>query len=92
MAYHWPGNVRELHSVLNDAIFLAEGDQIKTEHFKFDSVSVDRQDGDSESTPSLIEAEMMAIKKSLELTSRNHQQGGEAASNWSQHLKILDCG
>lgn len=35
VTYHWPGNIRELKSVLMQASFFAEGDEIKGEDLQF---------------------------------------------------------
>ncbi|BCJ86034.1 sigma-54-dependent Fis family transcriptional regulator [Effusibacillus dendaii] len=71
LTHNWPGNVRELNSVLIQASFLAEGGEISPEHIQLENISVRPEDDNAESIPSLIEAEINAIKKSLQVTGWN---------------------
>ena len=68
IAYHWPGNIRELNSILIQASFFAEGNEIKGEDIQFvDEYERQKNRKDSEvKTPlSLNNAEKDAIIKAL---------------------------
>lgn len=72
-SYHWPGNIRELHSVLMQAAFLIEGNEIGVEDLQF----INEYEQNSESTnsfeppPPLINTEREAIKTALHATEWN---------------------
>ncbi len=46
-AYHWPGNIRELQNLINQAVLLSEGEEIRSFNF-YDT-------GDSNEVPSFLE-------------------------------------
>ena len=72
--YHWPGNIRELQSVLIQATFLADGEEIQAEHLTFleqqEPISQDKKNAQPHS-PSLKEIEAEAILKALEQSNYN---------------------
>ncbi len=68
-AYSWPGNVRELYSVLNQAVFLAEGNPIGPEHLQFETE--EREEEHQQKVPSLPVLEKEAIEQSLRLARWN---------------------
>ncbi|WP_241254692.1 sigma-54-dependent Fis family transcriptional regulator [Brevibacillus sp. SYP-B805] len=69
LSYAWPGNVRELYSVLNQAAFLAEGNQIEPEHLPFECE--ERTEEPPRKVPSLPVLEKEAIQQSLQMTRWN---------------------
>ncbi len=75
-SYTWPGNVRELQSVLLQAVFLAEGEQIGPEHLQFEGEEgsdVKAKGG----IPSLSGLEKEAIEQILQLTRWNVSQAAK---------------
>ncbi|MFY0544733.1 sigma-54-dependent Fis family transcriptional regulator [Brevibacillus sp. H7] len=69
LSYPWPGNVRELYSVLNQAAFLAEENQIGPEHLQFDRE--ERDHDHQQAVPSLPVLEKEAIRQSLQMARWN---------------------
>lgn len=75
VSHSWPGNVRELKSALVQAAFLAEGGDIQPEHLQFEW---DHSDDDrTDSVPTLREAEIAAIQRSLKATGWNISRAAE---------------
>lgn len=75
VSHSWPGNVRELKSALVQAAFLAEGGDIRPEHLQFEC---DHSDDDrTDSVPTLREAEIAAIQRSLKATGWNISRAAE---------------
>ncbi|MBO8163415.1 MAG: sigma-54-dependent Fis family transcriptional regulator [Brevibacillus sp.] len=68
-SYSWPGNVRELSSVLNQAVFLAEGSQIGPEHLQLECE--EREEEHQRTVPSLPALEKEAIQQSLQMARWN---------------------
>lgn len=82
-SHSWPGNVRELQGVLIQAAFLADGEDIETDHIQLERVDEVRNDLEPEhALPSLKEMEMEAIRRAIRST------GG----NVSQAAKLLQIG
>jgi sigma-54 dependent transcriptional regulator, acetoin dehydrogenase operon transcriptional activator AcoR len=74
LSYHWPGNVRELNSVLMQASFLAEGNEMKAEDLDFEiEYEQDQPSQQEEKGPptSLINSEKEVIRKTLDYVSWN---------------------
>lgn len=63
--YDWPGNVRELANVIERAVILARGDQIRVEHL---SVSGGGGSGGPSSFQTLEEVQRQHIERALERT------------------------
>lgn len=80
--YHWPGNVRELRSVLMEAMFLAEGENIDNIHLNLELESVEKKHESGRKILTLKEAETEAIKAALR----------EAEGNISKAAQILEIG
>jgi transcriptional regulator of acetoin/glycerol metabolism len=59
-SYHWPGNVRELENVLEQAMYMVEGDELKVEHLPRE-LSMANIGGPEERVVTLEEAERQAI-------------------------------
>ncbi|WP_458414563.1 sigma-54-dependent Fis family transcriptional regulator [Schinkia sp. CFF1] len=80
--YHWPGNIRELRSVLMEAMFLAEGENIDSIHLNLELESFEKKHESGHKILTLKEAEMEAIKAALR----------EAEGNISKAAQILEIG
>jgi two-component system response regulator AtoC len=62
MGYHWPGNVRELENVIERAIVIDQGPEVKVKHLPFCSVDMPAVD-----EPQVLEeVEKLHIQKMLE--------------------------
>jgi two-component system response regulator HydG len=61
MEYHWPGNVRELENVIERAIVIDQGPEVKVRHLPFCNVDVLISD----EPQSLEEMEKLHIEKML---------------------------
>ncbi len=59
-SYHWPGNVRELENVLERAMYMVEGDELKVEHLPRE-LCLANIGGPGERVVTLEEAERQAI-------------------------------
>lgn len=70
--YEWPGNVRELANVIERAVILAKGDQIRAEHL---SVSSGKGADGAASFDTLEEVQRKHIERALEVT--NGVVGGD---------------
>lgn len=70
LSYSWPGNVRELYSVMSQAVFLAEGNQIEPEHLQLESEER-KEDDHQQKVSSLPVLEEEAIRQSLHMTRWN---------------------
>ncbi|SDN57072.1 DNA-binding transcriptional response regulator, NtrC family, contains REC, AAA-type ATPase, and a Fis-type DNA-binding domains [Desulfonauticus submarinus] len=66
--YDFPGNVRELENIIQRAVALADGDEIKAKHLPSDLTLVNLDKIDSDVLLSLEEVEKKHIKKVLEFT------------------------
>ena len=62
MDYHWPGNVRELENVIERAIVIAQGPEVKIDHLPFCNVEAIP----TEDPQSLQEVERLHIEKMLQ--------------------------
>jgi DNA-binding NtrC family response regulator len=62
MDYHWPGNVRELENVIERAIVIAQGPEVKIDHLPFCNVEATP----TEDLQSLQEVERLHIEKMLQ--------------------------
>ncbi|MEE8620587.1 MAG: sigma-54 dependent transcriptional regulator [Syntrophobacteria bacterium] len=62
MDYHWPGNVRELENVIERAIVIAQGPEVKIDHLPFCNVEAIP----TEVPQSLQEVERLHIEKMLQ--------------------------
>ncbi|MES0397718.1 MAG: sigma-54 dependent transcriptional regulator, partial [Syntrophobacteria bacterium] len=62
MDYHWPGNVRELENVIERAIVIAQGPEVKIDHLPFCNVEAIP----TEDLQSLQEVERLHIEKMLQ--------------------------
>lgn len=101
--HDWPGNVRELKNVLQQAIVMSEGPDIRAEHLSiFDR---DRVARDSDADPSrsihipeggmtLAEVEAAALRITLEMTGGNRSAAARilGLSRPTVHRKIRDYG
>jgi transcriptional regulator of acetoin/glycerol metabolism len=69
ISYRWPGNIRELNSVLMQASFLAEGNEIRAEDLHFEDI-YERQNNRivsrEKTLSSLVNTEKEAIKNTLQ--------------------------
>lgn len=69
ISYLWPGNIRELKSVLMQASFFAEGNEIKGEDLHFEDeyeLQSNRKDSEEKTPLSLNNTEKAAILKALQ--------------------------
>lgn len=69
ISYHWPGNIRELNSILMQASFFAEGNEIKAADLHFEEEyerETKRRDSEVKTPPSLSNTEKGAIKQALQ--------------------------
>jgi transcriptional regulator of acetoin/glycerol metabolism len=62
MDYHWPGNVRELENVIERALVIDQGPQVKVNHLPFCNVESPL----TEEPQSLQEVERIHIEKMLQ--------------------------
>jgi len=62
MDYHWPGNVRELENVIERALVIDQGPEVKVDHLPFCNV----ESIPTEDTQSLQEVERLHIEKMLQ--------------------------
>ena len=62
MDYHWPGNVRELENVIERAIVIDQGPEVKVDHLPFCNI----EPIPSEAPQSLQEVERLHIEKMLQ--------------------------
>jgi len=69
-SYHWPGNVRELENVLERAMYMVEGDEMKVEHLPRD-LCMANIGGSGERVVTLDEAERQAIIRAGRATQGN---------------------
>lgn len=74
LSHDWPGNIRELNSVLVQASFLADGEEIRPEHLQLEHADARPQ---PDGFLSLKDAEIAAIKKSLQTTGWNISKAAE---------------
>lgn len=81
-SHHWPGNIRELQGVLIQAAFLADEEEIGSEHIQLEGVEADGGAIEAAAPKSLREAEIEAIHRSLRAS------GG----NVSKAAKLLQIG
>ncbi|WHY87795.1 sigma-54-dependent Fis family transcriptional regulator [Neobacillus novalis] len=65
VSYRWPGNIRELNSILMQASFFAEGNEIKAEDLHFVSEYEQQTDSEEKTPITLINAEIDVIKRAL---------------------------
>jgi two-component system response regulator FlrC len=75
--WRWPGNVRELENVIERAVLLCQGDEIKPDHLAIDT----RLRGPTEDTLSagmtIAEMEKSLILRTLEKTNQNRTQAAK---------------
>ncbi|WP_409343610.1 sigma-54-dependent Fis family transcriptional regulator [Paenibacillus sp. MBLB4367] len=71
LAYSWPGNIRELNGILMQAVFLAGEQPIDAEHLSFEESEVMKAESGEDRQLTLIDAEIMAIKKALKASGWN---------------------
>lgn len=74
VSYHWPGNVRELNSVLMQASFLVEGNEILAKDLDFETEyerTTEFSSEDEETLTSLVSTEKEVIKRTLDYVSWN---------------------
>lgn len=76
--YHFPGNIRELRNLMERAIIICEGREIRPEHFPYivkpgQSIEAGDEAG-KEETLDLKEVEKKAIKKALEKADHNKNE------------------
>jgi len=69
-SYHWPGNVRELENVLERAVYMVEGDELKVEHLP-QELCMANIGGPGERVVTLEEAERQAIIRAGRATQGN---------------------
>ncbi|WP_456324939.1 sigma 54-interacting transcriptional regulator [Desulfonauticus submarinus] len=84
--HSWPGNVRELQNLMERAVLLAQGKEIRVEHFlldgKYDHLQIEEnqeteREDSLEEVLSLAEMEKRMILKSLKLTGGNRTQASQ---------------
>ncbi|MFW5875775.1 MAG: sigma-54-dependent transcriptional regulator [Myxococcota bacterium] len=98
--YHWPGNVRELENVVERAVVLAEGDQIRPEDLPerlrepIDPVAATLASGELSIKKTSRYMEEQLIKKALESTKGNRTQAAKLLeiSHRALLYKIKDYG
>lgn len=72
--YHWPGNVREMKHLIERAVLLSGGGEIRAEALSLSPQKITEQPGKEEATVdhmTLDSAELMLIKQALEKTGGN---------------------
>jgi DNA-binding NtrC family response regulator len=75
----WPGNVRELRNVLERALILAEGPEVRAEHLWIDAApeSTDAPPSSASEGGSLSDLERRAIEKALVASSGNRKAAAQ---------------
>ncbi|WP_088036334.1 sigma-54-dependent Fis family transcriptional regulator [Evansella clarkii] len=71
LSYHYPGNVRELNSILMEASFWAEDNEITAEDLKFEDIYEQQNKAGLPENTALINTEKEAIKTALKSTGWN---------------------
>jgi len=74
--WDWPGNVRELENVLERALILSAGDEIKPHHIQFPERVINQQPV-SMKTHSLPELEKLLVEEALKKTGGNKSKAAE---------------
>jgi Nif-specific regulatory protein len=84
MTYDWPGNVRELQNVVERAVILCPGDQVREEDIRLSALrtppsdpSISVMDGKSFREQSLLDVEKEHILATLEHTNGNMTRAAE---------------
>jgi DNA-binding NtrC family response regulator len=90
MEYHWPGNIRELENVIERAIVIDQGPEVKLRHLPFCNIEVPV----SEEAQSLEEIEKLHIEKMLTRHSWNIAKTARALAidRTTLHKKIKRLG
>jgi DNA-binding NtrC family response regulator len=88
--YHWPGNIRELENVIERAIVIDQGPEVKLRHLPFCNIEVPV----SEEAQSLEEIEKLHIEKMLTRHSWNIAKTARALAidRTTLHKKIKRLG
>ncbi|MBW1975436.1 MAG: sigma-54-dependent Fis family transcriptional regulator [Deltaproteobacteria bacterium] len=76
-SYTWPGNVRELENVIQRAILLSQGDEIKASAIIFDDIEAPTTDGHFEEVMPIREMEKKMIFKALNMTNGNRTKAAK---------------
>jgi len=66
LSYSWPGNVRELRNVIERALLLARGGELKTEHFPGIALTAPMAAPASAASLNLTDVETAKIRTALE--------------------------
>ncbi len=84
MTYDWPGNVRELQNVIERAVILCPGDQVREEDIRLSALrtppsdpSISIMDGKSFRELTLLDVEKEHILATLEHTNGNMTRAAE---------------
>jgi two-component system response regulator FlrC len=75
-AHSWPGNVRELENVIERAVLLSQGNEIKKENIFIDSV-IPLSATPSLSVMTIAEMEKKMIQLALEKTNQNRTKAAD---------------
>jgi two-component system response regulator AtoC len=60
-AYWWPGNVRELRNMIDRALVLCEGSEIRAEHLDMEKIRTTRMTATATATPTAVANEVASV-------------------------------